>query len=176
MKVVNLRCPNCGTDIKVTENQNSCICPSCESSLMIDDGKFHIVDEAKIKEIAFEKQKYEDERQNAVERKERREAWRKKVKLWTLMEFATSVIGYFFWFVSKKTSFHLFENIGYAIIVVCLIGMFAGPIYLSITRPDVDYEANNPPLIKSKVLFGLLLFFIAFMMTKIVGSTFESML
>ena len=63
MKIVSMNCPHCGGTVKITDDQKSCICPFCDSALTIDDGKFHIVDEAKIKEIDFEQQKYQDEQQ-----------------------------------------------------------------------------------------------------------------
>jgi hypothetical protein len=88
-----MNCPHCGGTVKITDDQKSCICPFCDSALTIDDGKFHIVDEAKIKEIDFEQQKYQDEQQKEVKRKERREAWRKKCKQWVLIELASYFIA-----------------------------------------------------------------------------------
>ena len=169
MKVISLNCPNCGIDIKVNDNQNSCICPACGSSLMIDDGKFHIVDEARIKEIDFEKQKYEDGQKEAEKRKQRREKWKGKCKKWTIMEIVAfgiaSIIGFIYQAFPQKALLYL----AYPFAMVYAVGLLFGPIYLAITRPDADYESNNPPLIKSKWVFGLVLFIVGYLAATIAG-------
>lgn len=153
MKIVSMNCPNCGGTVKITDDQRSCICPFCDSVLSIDDGKIHIVDEAKIKEIEFEQQKYQDELQKEEKRKERRELWKKKCKLWVLIEF---VLPFFITFVVKLShrffSSKILIDMGSTGICICYFGMIAGSIYLGIVRPDDDYEQNKPPLIKSKIL------------------------
>ena len=164
MKVISQNCPNCGGQVKVTDNQNSCICPYCDSALFIDDGKLHIVDDAKVMEISFEQQKYQDEQQNKIERKQRREAWKKKCKNWVLIELAilsitviaVLIIGLLS--LINKTFLDYALKIAVPFLLAFIIGLLVGPIYISITRPDAAYEPDEPPLIKNKVLFCIAIY------------------
>ena len=158
MTIINMECPNCGGRIKVNGNQNSCICPFCDSQLTIDDGKFHIVDEAKIMEIQFEQQKYLDAKQKEIDRKNRQDAWRHKFRFWCLMQPVLLLITYVFGYIYRNFSFKLFQYIALIGLSVYLGIIFIGPVYLAITRPDADYEINSPPLIKNKLLFWLIVF------------------
>ena len=176
MKIVSMKCPNCGGTVKITDNQNACICPYCDSALTIDDGKFHIVDEAKIKEIEFEKQKYQDRQKKEGERKERREAWRKKCRQWVLIELVLFLITFILAFIFRRYFSYILLYIGMSTFVLYGIGVIAGPIYLAITRPDVDYDKDNPPAIKSKWWFGIVLFFAAYFITAIAFGTVLAML
>lgn len=159
MKIISMNCPHCGGTVKITDVQNSCICPYCDSALTIDDGKFHIVDEAKIKEIELEMQKYQHELIKEEGRKERREAWRKKCRQWVLIEIVFFFIGSVIRFIYRAFSLNILLNMGVASFMICFMGVIAGPIYLAITRPDVDYEKSNPPIIKNKLLFCIALMF-----------------
>lgn len=170
MKIVSMNCPHCGGTVKITDDQKSCICPFCDSALTIDDGKFHIVDEAKIKEIDFEQQKYQDEQQKEEKRKERREAWRKKCKQWVLIELASYFIASIIGFIYEAFSSKVFLYLAMPFASIYAIGMFVGPIYLAITRPDVDYEKNNPPFIKNKLLFCILLIFVGYILASVFGA------
>ena len=56
MKLIELKCPNCGADIQVDEGRSYCFCTYCGAKAMIDDGATRIIDEAKIREAeAMEK-------------------------------------------------------------------------------------------------------------------------
>lgn len=169
MKIVSMNCPNCGGTVKITDDQNSCICPYCDSALTIDDGKFHIVDEAKIKEIEFEKQKYQDELLKEEKRKERRELWLKKCKQWVLIEIASLLIGRLIISIYYAKSLNLFRYLAVPFITIFVVGFLGGPIYLAITRPDADYGKNNPPFIKSKWLFCIVLIFVEFVVFSVIG-------
>lgn len=166
MKIVSMNCPHCGGTVKITADQNSCICPYCDSALTIDDGKFHIVDEAKIMEIELEKQKYQHELLKEEGRKERREAWRKKCRQWVLIEIVLFLIACIVRFALGAYSSNVLLYIGLISLGGCFLGIVAGPIYLAITRPDADYEKNNPPLIKNKLLFCIALMFAGIFVTE----------
>lgn len=170
MKIVSMNCPHCGGTVRITDDQNSCICPFCDSALTIDDGKFHIVDEAKIKEIDFEQQKYQDEQQKEEKRKERREAWRKKCKQWVLIEFAAFFIASIIGFIYGAVSSNVLLYLAMPFASVYALGIIAGPIYLAITRPDADYEKNNPPFIKSKLLFCIVLIVVGNIVASVIGA------
>ena len=162
MKIISMNCPHCGGTVKITDVQNSCICPYCDSALTIDDGKFHIVDEAKIMELQFEQQKYLDAKQKEIDRKNRLDAWRQKFRFWCLMQPACLFISYVIGYFNRNFSFKLFQYIALIGLSVYLGIIFIGPVYLAITRPDADYEINNPPLIKNKLLFWLIVFLSSF--------------
>lgn len=169
MKIVSMNCPNCGGTVKITDDQNSCICPYCDSALTIDDGKFHIVDEAKIKEIEFEKQKYQDELLREEKRKERRESWKKKLKQWVLIEMASFFIVRLINSISHAKSLNILRYMAVPFIMIFVVGFLGGPVYLAFIRPDVDYERNNPPYIKSKLLFCIVLMLIEFFVFSVIG-------
>ena len=55
MKLVPVKCPNCGASMEVNEDTTSCDCPACGSNIIIEDGpvrktieRTEIADEAKI--------------------------------------------------------------------------------------------------------------------------------
>ena len=169
MKIVSMNCPNCGGAVKITDDQNSCICPFCDSALTIDDGKVHIVDEAKIKEIEFEQQKYQNGLKKEEKRKERRESWMKKCMQWVLIEITSFFIVRLLNFISYAKSLSMLRYIAVPFITIFVVGFLGGPVYLASTRPDVDYEKNNPPFIKSKFLFCIVLILVEFFVLSVVG-------
>lgn len=55
MKLVPVKCPNCGASMEVNEDTTTCACPACGSNIVIEDGpvtktieRTEIADEAKI--------------------------------------------------------------------------------------------------------------------------------
>lgn len=55
MKIISLKCPECGADIDIEEGHKQCFCKYCGTKILIDDGRstthtYHKVDEARLKE------------------------------------------------------------------------------------------------------------------------------
>lgn len=59
VKIISLKCPECGADISIEEGHKQCFCQYCGAKIMIDDGStthtYRKVDEAKIKEAEVDK-------------------------------------------------------------------------------------------------------------------------
>lgn len=59
VKIISLKCPECGADISIEEGHKQCFCQYCGAKIMIDDGStthtYRKVDEARIKEAEVDK-------------------------------------------------------------------------------------------------------------------------
>lgn len=59
MKMISLKCPECGADIDIEEGHKQCFCKYCGTKILIDDGNstytYRKVDEARIKEAEVDK-------------------------------------------------------------------------------------------------------------------------
>ncbi len=59
IKMISLKCPECGADISVEEGHKQCFCQYCGAKIILDDGNtthtYHKVDEARIKEAEVDK-------------------------------------------------------------------------------------------------------------------------
>ena len=59
MKMISLKCPECGSDIDIEEGHKQCFCKYCGTKILIDDGNstytYRKVDEARIKEAEVDK-------------------------------------------------------------------------------------------------------------------------
>ena len=59
VKIISLKCPECGADISLEEGHKQCFCQYCGAKIMIDDGStthtYRKVDEARIKEAEVDK-------------------------------------------------------------------------------------------------------------------------
>jgi DNA-directed RNA polymerase subunit RPC12/RpoP len=60
VKIISLKCPECGADISIEEGHKQCFCQYCGAKIMIDDGStthtYRKVDEARIKEAEVERE------------------------------------------------------------------------------------------------------------------------
>ena len=65
MKIISLKCPECGASIQVEDDRDKCFCTYCGTQLYLDDGAkrevhehiYREVDEARIKEAELELEK-----------------------------------------------------------------------------------------------------------------------
>lgn len=59
VKIISLKCPECGADISIEEGHKQCFCQYCGAKILIDDGStthtYRKVDEARIKEAEVDK-------------------------------------------------------------------------------------------------------------------------
>lgn len=56
MKVISLKCPECGASLSIEEGRTQCFCQYCGTKIMLDDERsytktIHTIDDAKIREI-----------------------------------------------------------------------------------------------------------------------------
>lgn len=60
VKIISLKCPECGADISIEEGHKQCFCQYCGAKILIDDGTtthtYRKVDEARIKEAEVERE------------------------------------------------------------------------------------------------------------------------
>lgn len=72
MKVISLSCPECGgklDDIKIADGKKDLFCNFCGNHILLEDENYKIVehrtvDEVKLRQLEFEKEKYEREAKN----------------------------------------------------------------------------------------------------------------
>ena len=56
MKVISLKCPECGASLSIEEGRTQCFCQYCGTKIMLDDERsytktIHTIDDAKIREV-----------------------------------------------------------------------------------------------------------------------------
>ena len=59
MKLISLRCPECGANLNIKDGREECFCEYCGTKIKINDDTVHTyktVDEAKIREVEAEKE------------------------------------------------------------------------------------------------------------------------
>lgn len=89
IKMIALKCPECGAKIQIEEGHKECFCQYCGHKIFLDDGSvettyiYRKVDEAKLKELELEKYKF----QITEDKKEKNRKMKIKVSL------AMSIIG-----------------------------------------------------------------------------------
>ena len=83
MKIISLKCPDCGASLHIEEGHKMVYCAYCGSRFFMDDENrtytINIRDEAEIKRVEMERQRYIDEREDK-ERSTRE--FRKKQRRW----------------------------------------------------------------------------------------------
>ena len=111
MKIVPLKCPTCNATLNIENGHKIIYCSYCGSQLYVDDENrtftVHIHDEAELKRLEYEKQRYEAE-VDAKERplreyKKNLKRWRKACAIIILLE--SILIGLGFVFSSKMEDF-----------------------------------------------------------------------
>ena len=101
MKLINLRCSNCGADLQVDPERKQVFCSYCGTKLLVDDETINItnrfVDEARIKEaeVRLKELEYEHERELREEtlRQEQRKTYRISLLIYLAALFITYSIG-----------------------------------------------------------------------------------
>lgn len=87
MKIYELKCKNCGADLRVAEGRKVIFCEYCGTKHLIDDevqravvthqGTINYRDEARIKEIEFQEAKWRrEDAERKRQEKNKKEAWR----------------------------------------------------------------------------------------------------
>ena len=86
MKTIAVKCPNCGADLSLEEGRTNYFCQYCGAPIHLDDESTkiritqHYVDEAEVRRVELEKQKYEDIRKNEIDLKQKKEEWNQMLK------------------------------------------------------------------------------------------------
>ena len=97
MKLINLRCSNCGADLQVDPDRKQVFCSYCGTKLLVDDETINItnrfVDEARLKEaeVRLKELEYEHEREMREEtlRQEQRKTYRISLLIYLAALFIT---------------------------------------------------------------------------------------
>ncbi|MBR6229492.1 MAG: hypothetical protein IKQ97_07125 [Eubacterium sp.] len=96
MEKMSITCNNCGSVLHIETGRNTFFCEFCGAKIIIDDGVkrsehiIHKVDEARLEELRFKKEKYErdlkeKERQREIERAEKEEKRKQDLILQEMM-------------------------------------------------------------------------------------------
>lgn len=92
MRLMELKCPNCGVSIQVDEERDFCFCSYCGTKCAIDNGTIHIIDEAKIREAeAMEKVRLA-ENQTRLEVEKQKEDNKQMIMLVAILFLALTVM------------------------------------------------------------------------------------
>lgn len=107
MNLLALSCPKCGGEIQFSDGKDSCFCPYCGAQVILDRGERIVVhrqvDEAKIRQLEIEKERF------ALE-KARREEERRSRKLRNTAVLFLAVLGLLMWLFSYfSNSYELFS-------------------------------------------------------------------
>jgi len=95
MKLINLRCSNCGADLQIDPERKQAFCSYCGTRLLVDDETINItnrfVDEARLKEaeIRLKELEYEHERELRAEKLQQEQ---KKAHSISLLAFLLALI------------------------------------------------------------------------------------
>ena len=103
MKLINLKCSNCGADLQVDPERKQVFCSYCGTKLLLDDDSINItsriVDEARLKEaeIRLKELEYEHERELREEtiRQEQKRSYRISVMIYLAAMVITYLNGSF---------------------------------------------------------------------------------
>ena len=87
MKLVAVKCPNCGANLECEEGMQKVFCKYCGTPVILDDESVNInvnhriVDEAEVERVKLQRTKYENEHERQLEEekdfKAREEEWKK---------------------------------------------------------------------------------------------------
>ena len=121
MKMISLKCPECGADIDIEEGHKQCFCKYCGTKILIDDGNstytYRKVDEARIKEAEVDKairlKELEIEQEKNLQLEKTKEL---KTKI-TILLCTIAVISFT---ISYGTSYNLMGT-GYWALIICVV-------------------------------------------------------
>lgn len=121
MKIISLKCPECGADIDIEEGHKQCFCKYCGTKILIDDGNstytYRKVDEARIKEAEVDKairlKELEIEQEKNLQFEKTKEL---KTKI-TILLCTIAVISFT---ISYGTSYNLMGT-GYLALIICIV-------------------------------------------------------
>lgn len=157
MKIKSLNCPNCNYSIDLPKKSGPVECPACGSVLQYDDGKIHVVDEAELARIEFQREQLKRMEATATANKEAIKNWHKK---------ACIAYGAFFVYMLlmrllNKVAYGVLDSpVGMVFGIIAIALFIGGILYIVITRPDDCYIPPKKPFIQSKILFGIAMFFV----------------
>ena len=101
MKLINLKCSNCGADLQVDSERKQIFCTYCGTKLLVDDETIHItnrfVDEARLKEAEVRLKEIEYEHERELREETLRQKQRKTYRISLLIYLAALFITFSFW-------------------------------------------------------------------------------
>lgn len=101
MKVISLKCPDCGATFDLDKEREVCFCSYCGHKILLDKEQqeitYRTIDEAKIKELEYTYKKEEIERKLATKKK--KTIYKTKLILFCIWVIAVIIL----WFLSNST-------------------------------------------------------------------------
>lgn len=110
MRTIAVKCPNCSAALNLEEGRTSYFCQYCGTPVILDDESVRInitnriVDEAQVKAVDLEKQKFEQRQVNYESFQEKEAEWKKILLLWL----GAIGISFFLYFIFQNVSFLAF--------------------------------------------------------------------
>lgn len=177
MEIISLNCDGCGSPIKVNEGETHVKCQVCGKEMLIDDGtrKIKVVDEAKALENKLRlerlmKKKAADAAHNEMVRVQKKKRW-----IWRIISIICHIV--FFLIILSMIRVANDESGAAMKIIPVFLGYFLFvPIILSVTRPMLDTDGENPAdtsKVKNTVLTWVLYIGILFIAAIIAAVTME---
>lgn len=121
MKMISLKCPECGADIDIEEGHKQCFCKYCGTKILIDDGNstytYRKVDEARIKEAEVDKAIRLKELEIEQEKNLQLEKTKELKTKFTIILCAIALISFI---ISYMTSSNL-GYVGYWALIICIV-------------------------------------------------------
>ena len=98
MKLVNLRCENCGAELEIDLEKNQAFCSYCGSKHMLQDDSVritkHIIDEARLKEAELRMKELEYAHEKELREETLREEQKKAFRTALILYFAAIIVTY----------------------------------------------------------------------------------
>ncbi|MBR4446091.1 MAG: TM2 domain-containing protein [Solobacterium sp.] len=139
MKLIKMTCPSCGANLELQTDNAVAFCQYCGAKLMLDDESVNVnitnrfVDEAQIKALDLEKQRFETEQEKYKDYLEKENEWKKILYMWL----GASAATFFF--------YTLFQNVPIISTIMQALGgvvLFFGGIGVLIIKPKKDAPAR----------------------------------
>lgn len=163
MKLIDLKCSNCGAEMKVNSELERCTCNYCGKQMLIDDeiqkhefvngyrygydlekGRLQAQEDFKDEQIRREAERkelerIEAERYAAMAAKRKKDELMKEMIKWAKVSGGILLVGIIFLFGGKSAAFGL-------MVIIFALGLFGYKVY-KIYFPDVKVKTSNENII-----------------------------
>lgn len=162
MKLISLDCPSCGSSLHIEEGHQYTFCSSCGKQIKIDDGTIVIkkVDVDRLKAVELDERKFEaDEaryQQQLAERQEKMEydsKMKQRKKNWFKAVIAGHLIEGLFVVITYLTTYRRFNAYDNKMIPIMLVGFLMFPIILTVVRYTALPKDTTRPAIVQCLIF-----------------------
>ncbi len=127
-KVIELKCPGCGAALTFDGEQEQYYCSYCGTRLFVENSSYQkFVDEAQVRAVELEKEKFRQYRQDMEDFEVRHASWKKILYAWL------GALGLFFTMIVAFPEDSVLSDIGAGL---WLAVMIFGGIAVAVTKPS----------------------------------------